>query len=223
MSTVSKSQNEYHVVAFDPGGTMGWAHLVVDFRAFSRPEHQALKYVKWWDCGEFAGTENEQVKEASRLIWRAQFGDMPYNSTTAVVSQGVSRTDLLSEDFELTQRVGGDNLLSPVRINAKLDWVCSEWALKLNLQKRSMRTGVTGDRLTQFGFISPMSRTGRWTTTGQGKDAFSAMQHAIVWFRRIKEKSKSSPWKLSERGQANARWDCACEDGGRCDLRHLRR
>lgn len=223
MISVSARQNEFHIVAFDPGGTTGWAHLVVDFRAFSRPEHSALKHVITWDCGEYPGTENEQVKQASRLIWRARFGDMPFNSRTDVVSEGMTKADILSEDFELTQRVGGNNLLSPVRINAKLDWVCSEWGLALNLQKRSMRTGVTGERLTQFGFISPMSRTGRWTTTGRGKDAFSAMQHAIVWLRRMKESSKSKPWKLSGRGQANDKWDCACESGGRCDIRHLRR
>ena len=35
---------EYHLIMFDPGGTIGWAHFVLDFRAFSRPEHKALAF-----------------------------------------------------------------------------------------------------------------------------------------------------------------------------------
>lgn len=219
---MAREENEYHLVAFDPGGTTGWAHLVLDFRAFSRPDNKALRYLKHWECGEYTGTENKQVGEASRLIWRARFGDMPFNATTDVLSSGLSRSDLLSEDFELTQQIGGNNLLSPVRINAKLDWVCEGWGLKLELQKRSARTQITPERLKRFGFISPMNRLGRWTTTGRGKDAFSAMQHAIVWLRQVKSKSLSRPWKLGEGGRANVRWDCACSEGRRCDIRHPR-
>ncbi len=219
---MAREENEYHIVAFDPGGTTGWGHIVLDYRAFSRPQNKALRWVKNWNCGEFTGPENAQVEQASRLIWRAKFGDMPFNSTTDVVSAGMSRADFLSEDFELTQQVGGNNLLSPVRINAKLDWVCHGWGLKLNLQKRSLRTNVTPERLLRFGFTSPMNRRGRWTTTGRGKDAFSAMQHAIVWLRRVKQEARSRPWKLGEGGRANVRWDCACEDGYRCDIRHPR-
>lgn len=212
--------NEYHLVAFDPGGTVGWAHLVFDCRAFSRPSNKALRYLKRWECGEYAGTENEQVGQASRLIWRAKFGDMPYNSTTDVVVAGLSRADVLSEDFELTQLIGGNNLLSPVRINAKLDWECHRWGLKLNLQRRSMRTAVTAERLIAFGFTSPFRRNGEWSSSGSGKDAFSAMQHAVTWLRRVKDKSKSQPWRIVVKGQTL--WDCPCAKGGRCNFRHPR-
>lgn len=219
---MSTNPNEYHLVTFDPGGTIGWAHFILDCRAFSRPEHKILRFLKTWDCGEFTGQENEQVGEASRLIWRAKYGDMPYNTTTDVVSAGLSKADFVSEDFELTQMIGGDNLLSPVRINAKLNWECYRWGLDLQLQRRSMRTGVTPERLKLFGFDSPMNRGGRWTKTGKGKDAFAAMQHGIVWLRRTKEKSKSRPWKLGDKQTANARWDCACARGRRCNLAHPR-
>lgn len=215
---MSKEENEYHIVAFDPGGTIGWGHLTLDRRAFSRPENKALKYLKHWECGEYAGNENEQVEQASRLIWRARFGDMPYNNTIDVVVSGFSRADVLSEDFELTQLIGGNNLLSPVRINAKLDWECHRWGLKLNFQRRSMRTAVTPDRLNQFGFPRPNGR--KWSTSGQGKDAFAAMQHAVTWLRRTKEQSKSRPWRITNAGRTE--WDCSCVDGGKCDLRHPR-
>lgn len=219
---MSKNPNEYHIVAFDPGGTMGWAHLILSVRAFSRPEHKALRFLKSWDCGEFSGQENEQVEEASRLMWRAKFGSMPYNTTTDVVSAGLSKADFLSEDFELTQTVGGHNLLSPVRINAKLDITAHRWGLVLHLQRRSMRTNITPERLRLFGFDSPMNRGGNWTKTGRGKDMFAAMQHAIVWLRRTKEQSRARPWKLADGSTHNAKWDCACSRGRQCDLRHPR-
>lgn len=219
---MAKVENEYHIVAFDPGGTTGYAHLVLDFRAFSRPGNKALRYLKHWECGEYTGTENEQVGQASRLIWKARFGDMPFNSPTDVLSSGLSRSDFLSEDFELTQQVGGNNLLSPVRINAKLDWVCAQWGLKLNLQKRGSRLTQTAERLNAFGFMSPFRNNGTWSPAGRGKDAFAAMQHAVTWLRRVKTESRSRPWKLGEGGRANARWDCACERGRRCDIRHPR-
>lgn len=220
---MARKPNEYHLVTFDPGGTIGWAHLTFNARAFSRPEHRALNYLTDWACGEFSGPENEQVAEASRLIWRAKFGEMPYNSNTDVVSGGVSRADFVSEDFELTQTIGGQNLLSPVRINAKLDWACFQWGLTLQLQRRSMRTNVTPERLKLAGFDSPFRKDGAWSKNGRGKDAFAAMQHAIVWSKRVKDQSKSKPWKLSDGQTDNAYWDCACTfDHKRCDLTHVR-
>ena len=206
---MARKPNEYHLAVFDPGGTIGWAHFIVDYRAFSRPEHKVLRYLKSWDCGEFTGQEHEQLDDALALVRRAHFGDMPYTT----------RTDVVSEDFELTQLVGGNNLLSPVRINAVLDWECRKQGLRLRLQKRQARTNVTPERLMEFGFKS----TGkRWTTTGRGKDAFAAMQHGVVSLRRTKEESRSRPWKLSDTISSNASWDCACELGRRCDLTHPR-
>lgn len=192
--------NEYHIVAFDPGGTIGWAHLVINFRAFSRPEHKVLRYLESWDCGEFNGTEYEQLEEAGRLIYRAHFKPRPYGT----------RTDVISEDFELTQMIGGKELLSPVRINAVLDWQCRRQGLQLWLQARQLRLGITKERLREFGF------TGRYR-----KDEFSAMQHAVTWLRRVKQESIARPWKLSDNLSSNAFWDCACSDKRRpCDLVH---
>lgn len=198
--------NEYHLVVFDPGGTIGWAHFIIHARAFSRPEHKVLANLISWDCGEFSGQEHEQLGEASRLIYRAHFDPPPFNT----------RTDAVSEDFELTQTIGGKNLLSPVRINAVLDWECRKQGLRLQTQARQMRRSVTPERLVLFGFHPPGKR---WTTTGKGKDAFAAMQHAIVWVRRVKEKSIAQPWKLAD-GQSKSMWDCQCNRGRRCDLVH---
>lgn len=211
--------NEYHLVTFDPGGTIGWAHFVLSARAFSRPEHKVLRFIKSWQCGEFEGTEFQQCQSASRLIWRARFGAMPYNSTTHVVARGISRGDIVSEDFELTQLIGGANLLSPVRINAVLEYECQRWGLQLNKQRRSLRTSVTPERLEMYGFKPPGRR---WSKTSKGKDAFAAMQHAVVWLRRLKEQTRGRPWKLADGSTHNAFWDCACDDDLPCDLKHPR-
>lgn len=217
---MAEHPNEYHLLAFDPGGTIGWAWFVLNFKAFSRPEAKVLRWVESWDCGEFTGTENQQIQKAVALIYRARFGTGLYTS----------RTDVVSEDFDLTQLVGGKDLLSPVRINAVLDWECRRvMALELNLQARQMRTNVTKERLKLFGFEDSEPRTGKvkgWTTTGKGKDKFAAMQHAVTWMRRIKQKSIDNPWKLSDSMSTNATWDCRCErlhapdQVIKCDLSH---
>lgn len=217
---MSRNPNEYNLVVFDPGGTIGWAHFVLDCRAFSRPEHKVMRFLKRWESGEFEGTEYAQCQSASRLIWRAKFGDMPYNTTTDVVSSGLTRDDFVSEDFELTQLIGGKNLLSPVRINAVLAFECMRWGLTLNLQKRTLRTSVTPERLNLLGFQNPKSRRGIWTKSSKGKDMFAAMQHGVVWLRRQKEISRGRPWKLAEGGTTNAYYDCNCADGLKCDMRH---
>jgi hypothetical protein len=195
---------QYHILSFDPGGTIGWAHFVFDYQAFSRPENKLLRWLLSWNCGEYAGTELEQLDLATAATWNCHFPN-EYNS----------RLDVIAEDFELTQLIGGKNLLSPVRINAVIDWECRKHGLALQLQKRQMRTAVTPERLNLYGF------EGRWTTTGRGKDAFAAMQHAVVWARRIKEKSKAQPWKLCD-GQVGRYWDCACSDGELCDMSHAK-
>jgi hypothetical protein len=194
--------NEYHLVTFDPGGTIGWAHFALDVRAFSRPENKVLRWVKDWNCGEFTGARMTQLTECRELIYNARFEPMPYNTITEVVA----------EDFELTQLIGGDDLVSPVEVNAVLDWECHKMGLELYRQKRSMRTNVTPEKLKLYGFDSPMNRGGRWTKSGKGKDAFAAMQHSIVWLLGVKERSKRRPWKLSD-GAHNTYWDCACERG----------
>jgi hypothetical protein len=205
---VSLHPNEYHLVVFDPGGTIGWAHFVIDCKAFSRPEHKVLRWLKSWDCGEFSGTEDEQLRAAVALIHQAKFEPMPFNT----------RTDGLSEDFDLVQTIGGKELLSPVRINAVLDWECRKRGIQLELHNRNQRTQITAERLHLFGFDPPGRK--RWSPNGKGKDAFAAMQHGVVKLRRVKEQSRSRPWKLSDRTSSNALWDCACERGKRCDLTH---
>lgn len=196
-----KGENEYHVTVYDPGGNTGWAHFVVDTRAFSRPENKLLRWVKHWESGVHSGTEYEQIHKMVSQI----------SNTTGVHGRGVSYLmyDVVSEGFELKQLKGGDNLLSPVRINAVLAWECANRAVKFHTQARNLRTSVTRERLKLWGYGKRYQ-----------KDEFAAMQHAFVWLRNLKAKSKSRPWKLSDGVVLNAYWDCDCSEGKRCDMVH---
>ena len=202
---MESNPNLFHLITFDTGGTIGWAHFAVHSRAFTRPEHKVLKYVESWDCGEFSGSEYQQLTDAIDLIRSARWGPMPYLPTVEV----------LTEDFDLVQTVGGKELVSPIRINAVLDYVClSQFSLELKYQKRQARTRVTPERLRAFGF------DGRWVTSGSGKVSFAAMQHAVKRLRNLKQEANRRPWMLADGTKANARWDCSCATGRRHDLVH---
>jgi len=202
----------YHILWFDPGAAgSGWAHLVIDQHAYSRPDNRVLANVLSWDCGTFTGTDLEQYNLAVTFMLHVH----NFSSLRPRFAIG-------SEDFDLVQTVGGkDNLLSPVRFNAVLGWEASKLGHKLVLQNRAMRTQQTAERLNAFGFID------RWSKTSKGKDEFAAMQHAVTWMRNVKQKANDLPWKLSDGISTNARWDCACERGRNgktkvCDLSHPR-
>lgn len=180
--------NEFHLVWFDPGAAAtGWTHFVVDCRAFSRPEHKILANLISWNCGEFTGPENGQLKKAEALIRSRHLGQFRNKWTIG------------TEDFQLTQTLGGKNLLSPVRINAVLDFICFNDGIPLIYQNRAMRVQTTKEKLKLYGF-----------GTNFRKDEFAAMQHSIIALKRIKAQSKGNPWKLSDGMVANAYWDCSC-------------
>lgn len=182
-------RNEYHVVTFDPGGVLGWAHLVFHFKAFTTPRAKVLANLLWWNAGELDGTEHANLAAAVVIMRDGRYGKMPFHS----------KTDVVTEDFELTQMVGGYNLLSPVRLNAVLEWEAAKiGGVDFHYQKRQMRTGVTPERLALMGFESPMNRSGNWVQNGKGKDMFAAMQHAVTWARRVKQQANQRPWKLEE-------------------------
>lgn len=172
---MAKRKNEFHVVAFDPGGVIGWCHLAVDFRAFLTARAKILAHLIEFTTGEFDGTEHDNIREAVALVRKARYGEMPYHSKTHVVT----------ENFELTQTVGGHNLLSPVRINAVLEWeVARVGGVQFVYQDRQLRTGVTRDRVKAAGLHYV------------GKDSFAAVQHGVTYVRRIKQQANRRPWKL---------------------------
>lgn len=187
--TIKDALNEYHLVVFDPGGTTGWARFVVNFKAFSRPEHKILANLIDWDCGELSGTEHEQCTQAVKLMSDARYR----------VSH--KQMDVVGEDFDLTQLIGGNNLLSPVRINSVLAWESAKLGVEYKLQNRQLRTAVTRERLKLWGFKGSFA-----------KDEFAAMQHGITWLRRLKKETIKIPWKLQDTAWNDTYWDCPCSE-----------
>lgn len=175
---MAKSRNEIHFLWFDPGQTAtGWSYFSIHRRAFTTPEAKLLANVLFWRTGEFRGTEHEQLERAKQLMYWVRFNPMPF----------VCPSYIGTERFDLVQTIGGNELLSPVRINAVLDWECKRTTgLTLEYQARSIRTNVTRERLTDWGF--PI----------RGKDAFAAAQHAIVRMRRLKAETNKRPLELLE-------------------------
>lgn len=173
----------HNVITFDGGGIVGWAWMAVHKRAFMERDAMILPNIVDWDTGEWASTRHDQIRQAIELVRKVRFSEQPF-----------SFIDLVAEDFEFMQTLGGNDLLLPVEFNAVLDWELERnFNLRLQKQKRSLRTGVTADRLLRMGFEPTTGK--KWTKTGRGKDSFAAMQHAITWLRRTKERSKRRPWQ----------------------------
>jgi hypothetical protein len=176
---MAKSRNEIHFLWFDPGQTAtGWAFFSVHRRAFTNHRAKILTNILFWRTGEFTGTEHSQLEQAKQLMYWVRFNPMPF----------VCPSYIGTEQFDLTQIIGGRELLSPVRINAVLDWECARTTgLTLEYQARSMRTNVTRARLKEWGLHGV-----------KGKDAFAATQHAIVRMRRLKVETNKKPLELKE-------------------------
>lgn len=160
---------------------MGWSEFVVNARAFGNPHERVLTNLLEWRCGEFEGTEHEKVTQALDLIRKSRYG-----ATDNLLK---SHYEIVSEDFELTQLIGGKDLLIPVRLNAILGYQLQTlFQLPLNMQNRQMRTGVTKER-AKLWKIWPV----------KGKDAWAAVQHGLTYLKRVKVKADEISWLKFQR------------------------
>lgn len=192
--------NLFQLIAYDPGGTIGFFHAIVDLRAFSRPENKILNNLIYWNCGELSGSETEQEDQLTRFIKQYHY-----------VNGRRIRTQVIGEAFDLVQLIGGDDILSPVRINAVIQWECAKLGVPWALQRRHLRIKVTKERLKLWGFTERFR-----------KDEFAATQHGWYYLRSLKQQSLSRPWKLESDSATNARWDCSCAErrNRKCNLIH---
>ena len=160
-------------MTLDPGGAgTGWAHFQLNIQAL-KPGEKMLNWVEMWDSGCFKGPEYSQIEKAI-----ASFDMLDAYR----ILNPARRIDIVTEDFELTQTVGGRNLLSPVRINAVLEWEAHKLIIPFYYQKRQLRTSITRQRLAIWGYEK------RWQ-----KDEFAAMQHMFTWLRRLKRRANERP------------------------------
>lgn len=166
----------YTVIAFDPGGTTGWAQMSFWDDCFG-PGEKLLPWLHSWSCGQFVGDEDDQVDQMIALV------------------QGwPDDTDVVIEDFILRAYRRGRELLAPVRITAafkhELRWLgrprrgrgreggSRNPRLPILQQPSLAMTCITDDRLKKIGMYPP--------TVGQ-PHARDAVRHCLTWARRKKD------------------------------------
>jgi hypothetical protein len=162
------------IMAFDPGGTTGWCatsfrlgHLAIlrsaGLRAFLGAEALTLT------AGQLTGSENAQTLDAIDLI------------DAGLASGHADHVILLYEDFILRQRRKDRDLLSPVRVTAKLEIVNEmQWGFpELKQQPSLAKSSMPNSRLKALKLYRP------------GKPhANDAIRHNITLIRRFANKPK---------------------------------
>lgn len=167
------------VIAVDPGGTTGWSVMCVEPDCLADPEISVLASIVHWASGQVDGEENAQAHALVTLI-----ASWPH---AAVVC----------ENFTLRTFKQSRELLSPVRITSKLDYVMNRGledvapaGRRIWLQEPSMAKGTaTDDRLKDWGL---------YRRVGGEEHARDATRHAITFLRRASDRPKlrHSAWPL---------------------------
>lgn len=148
----------YQVVAFDPGGTTGWAAFSVWEIAMYDREYAILENIQHWAAGEFSGPLPKQHDEMVLLC------------------EAWEDADVVSEDFILRQFLPGRDVLDPVRLNFALE--CAVRPRVVDYQQPSLAMSViTDDRLQAFGY---------WDALIGKPHARDAVRHALTFLRRRK-------------------------------------
>lgn len=150
----------FYVLAFDPGGTTGWAVFGIWPEAMSDPAQPILGNVAFWSAGQFTGPEDDQVDQMISLVeaWPEE-------------------SDIAVEDFILRQFTMARDLLAPVRVTAAFKYALRPRTFTRQQPSLAMRS-VTDDRLKAWGFWAPLK--------GQ-EHARDAVKHAITRLRLLKE------------------------------------
>ena len=152
------------VVALDPGGTTGWSVMVVEPDCLSEDEVSVLASITHHAHGEVGGDENEQAVALGELV-------AAWPGCTLVIEKFTLRTFKRSAE-----------LLSPVRITAKVDLIVAqqlygvEAGVKVWYQEPSLaKNTATDQRLRDWGL---------YQREGGLEHARDADRHAITFLRR---------------------------------------
>lgn len=157
----------FYSIVFDAGSSAtGWSVFGVWPEAMHDPTMKILDHLAFWSAGEFTGSEAQITDQCQALI--AAWPEEAW---------------LMSEDFILQKFTMARDLLSPVRLNARLEdriYVAYNGRRTLHYQANhiAFRT-VTDERLKVWGF---------WNILSGQKDARQSVQHNITWLRRLKER-----------------------------------
>lgn len=158
-------------IALDPGGTTGWSVMCVEPDCLADPEISVLASITHWAQGQVDGDEDDQARALVQLI-----AAWPH---AAVVV----------ENFTLRTFKQSRELLSPVRITAKLSYVMKHGledvapaGRRMWLQEPSMaKSTATDDRLKDWGL---------YRRAGGEEHARDATRHAITFLRRCSDRPK---------------------------------
>lgn len=157
------------VVAFDPGGTTGWAVVSVHPDSLLLSDVRIIDNISHFACGQFIGNEFLQVDQMVELA-----DDWP----------GAA---ILCEDFTLRKFSMSPDLLSSPRICAAFryamhtDYRSNGRPTRVRLQQPNLAlTTVTDARLKSF-------RRGLYESTVGKEHSRDALKHAITYLKRLKE------------------------------------
>jgi hypothetical protein len=149
------------VVAIDPGETTGWSVMSVHPEALSEGDVSILQNILHWTHGQIVGDENAQASEVLGIV------DMFPGAC------------VLIEDFILRTANAGREVLSPVRITAKIEyglWLVG--AVSYRQMPSEAKSVATDDRLKSWGF---------YERAGGLQHARDADRHALTWLRKSKQ------------------------------------
>lgn len=157
------------IIGLDPGGTTGWSLIVLHRNAFDGTIENALKTRVTWLHGQVdcrgVNAEDEGVYQLRKLI-----DEWPW---AAVVI----------EDFILrpARKESSRNLLSPVRITAKLEHHLWMRDREMILQQPSLAKRLDDERLKALNV---------YTREGGMQHARDADRHVLMFMRRCMDGSK---------------------------------
>lgn len=151
------------LVSIDPGGTTGWSVLGVHPEALCEPDVAILNNIEHWSHGQIGGDENDQAAELLGLIdsWPG--------------------CCVLFEDFILRTSVSSREVLSPVRLTARVEFGLHLSGGDIPVFKQmpsEAKSVVTDERLRQWGF---------YQREGGLEHARDADRHGLTWLRKCKQ------------------------------------
>lgn len=150
------------IVSIDPGGTTGYSVMSVHPLSLVDGDVSILENVGHWSHGQIVGDENSQAAEVLGLIdaWPG--------------------CCVLIEDFILRVSSGDRDVLSPVRITAKIEFglFLAGDVPHFRQMPSEAKSVATDDRLKSWGF---------YQREGGLEHARDADRHSLSWLRKCKQ------------------------------------
>lgn len=162
------------LVAFDPGGTTGWAVFSVHPLSLVDAEYPILENVLHWSQGQISLGADGEAGMIHEMAW------------TCASWAGAA---VVAEDFILESARKNREMLSPVRLNAGLEYALWLQDRKLLIQSRDIKATVTDERLKAWGY---------YRREGGEEHARDATRHALAFLRKAKGPTKEARAKRAE-------------------------